>query len=182
MFWGLIFGRVFGLVYREPTFGILQHVKNEYLILLPFITIPLLIAYCYRFICSAPDRIVKSSGGGHMRDTAFKLIHNDMPLYFPCPCRSAKPLQLAQLMRAYIVTPDSQFGIRINPRVQPGDNRTAPVFIPGPKYGIALPKNSFFVLRFPYVYMDETGPYLPPIDSQSLLNFRLLKDMYSFEA
>jgi len=136
----------------------------------------------HRFICSAPDRIVKSSGGGHLRDTASKLIHNDMPLYFPCPCRSAKPLQLAQLMRSYIVTPDSQFGIRINPRVQPGDNRTAPVFIPGPKHGIALPKNSFCVLRFPYVYMDDTGPYLPPIDSQSLLNFRLLKDMYSFEA
>ena len=134
-----------------------------------------------RFICSAPDRIVKSSGSGHLRDNAFKLIHNDMPLYFPCPCRSAKPLQLAQLMRSYIVTPDSHFGIRINPRIQPGEDSAAPVFIPGPKRGITLPKNSFCVLRFPYVYMDDTGPYLPPIDSQGLPNFKLLKDMYSLE-
>lgn len=135
--------------------------------------------YC-RFICSAPDRVVKSSSNGHMRETASKLLHSDMPLYFPCPCRSAKPPHLAQLSRSYIVTADSHIGIQINPRVQPGEDGSAPVFIPGPKCGISLPRNSFCVLKFPYVYMDDTGPYLPPIDSESLPKYRLLKDMYSF--
>eukprot|EP00795_Rhopilema_esculentum_P006867 gene6867-12467_t len=134
----------------------------------------------HRFFCSSPERIAKASTTGHLRDTASKLLQYDMPMYFPCPCRAAKPLHLAQLSRSYIVTPDSCVGIRINPRVQPGEDSSAPVFSLGSKNGVCLPRNSFCVLKFPYVYMDESGPYLPPHDAQSLPAFRLLKDMYNY--
>eukprot|EP00794_Sanderia_malayensis_P015308 gene15308-16885_t len=133
----------------------------------------------HRFICSAPDRVVKASGSGHLRDSAIKLVSCDMPLYYPCPCRSAKPQHRAQLSRAFIVTPDCHVSIRINPRVQPGVCESTPVFVLGMNDGVCLPRNSFCVLKFPYVYADESGPYLPPHDAHDLSNQKLLKGMYS---
>ena len=36
---------------------------------------------------AAPDRHLKASPTGLVKDTAVKIANADMPLYFPCPCR-----------------------------------------------------------------------------------------------
>lgn len=130
-----------------------------------------------RFICSGPDKMVKATSSGHVKETAHKLVTSDMPLYFPCPCRSSKPL-MAQMMRVFVVTPDSPVLVTLNPRVQPSAP-PCPVFYPGINAGVSLPPGSFCVLRLPYVYVSEEGPILPPNDSQPLLSCRVLKGMFS---
>ena len=130
-----------------------------------------------RFICSGPDKMVKATSSGHVKETAQKLVAMDMPLYFPCPCRSSKPL-MAQLMRVFVVTPDSPLLVTLKPRIQPATS-PCPVFLPGVSSGITLPPASFCVLRFPFVYVTENGPILPPADSQPLLSCRVLKGMFS---
>lgn len=124
--------------------------------------------------------MVKASSSGHVRENASKLVTGNMPVYFPCPCRSSKPLHLAQITRTYAVTPDCPVTITLNPRVQPGEAEVTPVFYTGIKDGITLPPNSYCVLRYPYVYVDESGPILPPEPSQPLLTCRLMKGMFSY--
>lgn len=121
--------------------------------------------------------MVKATSSGHVKETAHKLVTSDMPLYFPCPCRSSKPL-MAQMMRVFVVTPDSPVLVTLNPRVQPSAP-PCPVFYPGVNAGVSLPPGSFCVLRLPYVYVSEEGPILPPSDSQPLLSCRVLKGMFS---
>ena len=121
--------------------------------------------------------MVKATSSGHVKETAHKLVTLDMPLYFPCPCRSSKPL-MAQMMRAFVVTPDSPVLVTLNPRVQPAVP-PCPVFYPGIAAGLSLPPASFCVLRLPYVYVGEDGPVLPPGDSHPLLSCRVLKGMFS---
>lgn len=134
----------------------------------------------HRFFCSASDKMVKASASGHVRENAVKLVTANMPLYFPCPCRSSKPLHLAQLTRTYVVTPDSSVTITLNPRVQPGEREITPIFTTGIKDGITLPPNSYCVLRYPYVYVDENGPILPPAPTQPLLTCRLMRGMFNY--
>lgn len=133
----------------------------------------------HRFFCSAPDKMVKASASGHVRENATKLVNANMPVYFPCPCRSSKPLHIAQLTRTYVVTPESTVTVTLNPRVQPGERDITPIFYTGIKEGITLPPNSYCVLRYPYVYTDENGPILPPAQSQPLLTCRLLRGMFT---
>lgn len=51
-----------------------------------------------------------------IRDGGNKVVFNDMPLYFPCPCRNSKP-SVAQLMRIHIVTPKAPVNIILDPKV-----------------------------------------------------------------
>lgn len=41
----------------------------------------------HRFTCCSPDKILKATGTGIVRDSGSKVANCDMPLYFPCPCR-----------------------------------------------------------------------------------------------
>jgi len=41
----------------------------------------------HRFMCSAPDKVLKTTGSGLVKDNGNKVTSSDMPLYFPCPCR-----------------------------------------------------------------------------------------------
>lgn len=41
----------------------------------------------HRFMCSAPDKVLKTGGSGLVKDNGNKITSNDMPLYFPCPCK-----------------------------------------------------------------------------------------------
>ncbi|EDO39578.1 predicted protein, partial [Nematostella vectensis] len=131
----------------------------------------------HRFICSGPDKMVKATSSGHVKETAHKLVNMDMPLYFPCPCRSSKPLH-AQLIRVYVCTPDTPITLSLSPWVQPAAP-PCPVFYPGVEGGVSLPPASLCVLRFPYVYVGSDGPILPPGDSQPLLSCRVLKGMFT---
>lgn len=53
---------------------------------------------------------------GISKDGGSKIVFNDMPLYFPCPCRNAKP-SVAQLMRVHVVTPKAPVNIILEPKV-----------------------------------------------------------------
>lgn len=46
----------------------------------------------HRFMASAPDKVLKATGSGIVKDSGNKVTSStaDMPLYFPCPCRFVK--------------------------------------------------------------------------------------------
>lgn len=54
---------------------------------------------------------------GIVKDGGSKIVFNDMPLYFPCPCRNAKP-SVAQLMRVHVVSPKAPVNIILEPKVR----------------------------------------------------------------
>ena len=120
--------------------------------------------------------MVKANNSGVVKETAVRLLDSDMPLYFPCPCRTSKPF-LAQLTRLFVVTPESPVLVTLNPRVQPAPT-PCPVFYPGIKSGVTLPPASFCVLRLPYVYVGLEGPISPPSEGQALLSSLLFKGTY----
>ncbi|XP_013398523.1 protein SMG8 [Lingula anatina] len=132
----------------------------------------------HRFFCSGPEKIIKVPGSGPPKDNANKLLSNDMPLYFPCHCRSSKGL-MAQLMRIYIATPEGPTNISINPRIQPAP-LPCPVFMPSHDGAIVLPQGGIWVLRLPYVYMGDHGPYRIPTEANNLPACRLLKGMFAY--
>ncbi|KAJ9589501.1 hypothetical protein L9F63_017286, partial [Diploptera punctata] len=130
----------------------------------------------HRFMCSAPDKVLKTTGSGLVKDNGNKVTGNDMPLYFPCPCRNAKPL-VAQLMRIHVVTPKAPIHVTLNPRVQPAP-ASCPVFVTGCEQPLKLSQSAYWVLRLPYVYVGEHGPYLAPKQPVPLSYGRLLSGVY----
>ncbi|KAL1440411.1 hypothetical protein MTO96_009452 [Rhipicephalus appendiculatus] len=119
--------------------------------------------------------MLRTTSTGLVKDNANKIANSHMPLYFPCLCRSAKP-QVAQLMRLHIVTPKAPVHVTLNPRVQPGPS--APVFFPGNKEPVKLSQSAYWVLRLPFVYEGDAGPYLPPRDGVPCEGARLLSGCY----
>ncbi|XP_033223576.1 protein SMG8 [Belonocnema kinseyi] len=132
----------------------------------------------HRFMASAPDKVLKATGNGIVKDSGNKVTSStaDMPLYFPCPCRLPKPL-IAQLMRIHVVTPKAPVHVTLNPRVQPGLS-PCPVFVTGCEEPIKLSQSAYWVLRLPYVYMGDKGPYLAPKEPVPISHGRLLAGMY----
>ncbi|XP_033100285.1 protein smg8-like isoform X2 [Anneissia japonica] len=130
----------------------------------------------HRFICSSPDKIVKATNAV-LKETATKLVHLDMPIYFPCSCRTTKP-PLGQLLRTFIVTPDVPLYIKINPRVRPGSSYTPTFYPEGCADGVTLTRNAFWVLRYPYVYVSEAGPVPPPKDNTPPPGSKQLKGLF----
>ncbi|XP_015514721.1 protein SMG8 isoform X1 [Neodiprion lecontei] len=132
----------------------------------------------HRFMASAPDKVLKATGTGIVKDSGNKVTSStaDMPLYFPCPCRQTKPL-MAQLMRIHVVTPKAPVHVTLNPRVQPGPP-PCPIFVTGCEEPIKLSQSAYWVLRLPYVYMGEKGPYLAPKEPVPIAHGRLLAGMY----
>ncbi|KAL0280635.1 UNVERIFIED_CONTAM: hypothetical protein PYX00_001865 [Menopon gallinae] len=129
----------------------------------------------HRFMAAGPDKILKTSSCGQVKDTGQKVTSTDMPLYFPCVCRSNQPL-VAQLMRIHMVTPKAPVRVTLNPKVQPAPN--APIFIASTEQPIALTQSAYWVLRLPYVYMGERGPYMPPQEHSESLQGRFLAGCY----
>ena len=128
-----------------------------------------------RFICSSPDKAIKVSNSGVVKDTIQPLLDLDMPLFTTSPVsgRSGKML-LGQLMRIIIVTPpESNVHITIRPQVVPGPP-PAPTFHPS-QPEVTLRHNSMWVLRFPYVYVSDSGSHQPPKDAAQLSAWRCLK-------
>ncbi|KYQ55349.1 Protein SMG8 [Trachymyrmex zeteki] len=132
----------------------------------------------HRFMASAPDKVLKATGNGIVKDSGNKVTSStaDMPLYFPCPCRQTKPL-IAQLMRIHVVTPKAPVHVTLNPRVQPGPP-PCPIFVTGCEEPIKLSQSAYWILRLPYIYMGEKGPYLPPKELVPPSHGRLLAGMY----
>ncbi|XP_002122670.2 nonsense-mediated mRNA decay factor SMG8-like [Ciona intestinalis] len=128
-----------------------------------------------RFICSGPDKSVKVTSSGVVRDPIQPLLDLNMPLFTLSPVsgRSGKMLT-GQLMRVIVVTPpESSVRINMKPQVVPGPS-PAPTFYPSDPE-ISLRPNSMWVLRLPYVYVSESGPHIQPKDSSQLQAWRVLK-------
>ncbi|GIX84218.1 protein smg8 [Caerostris darwini] len=130
----------------------------------------------HRFMMSAPDRVLRLTNTGHVKDNASKITGSDMPLYFQCPCRSSKP-QIAQLMRIHVVTPKAPVHVTLHPKVQPAPD--SPIFFPTINEPLKLSQSAYWVLRFPFAYEGENGPYLPPREPMSVSVCRLLKGTYN---
>lgn len=130
----------------------------------------------HRFMCSAPDKVLKTSGSGLVKDNGNKITGNDMPLYFPCPCKNSKPL-IAQLMRVHVVTPKAPVHVTLNPKVQPAPS-PCPIFGPGCDKPIRLSQSAYWILRLPYVYVGDQGPYVSPKEPVPISYGRLLAGMY----
>lgn len=58
----------------------------------------------HRFMCSSPEKVLKATGSGLVRDNGSKVTNCDMPLYFPCPCR----LAISKMRGLLFVTVNSQ--------------------------------------------------------------------------
>ena len=128
-----------------------------------------------RFICSSPDKAVKVSNSGIVKDSIQPLLDTDMPLYTSSPVsgRSGKTL-MGQLMRIVIVTPpEPNVHVTIRPQVIPGPPPT-PTFHPS-QSEIPLRHNSMWMLRLPYVYVSDSGSHQPPKDMIQLSAWRMLK-------
>ncbi|GIY94089.1 protein SMG8 [Caerostris extrusa] len=136
----------------------------------------------HRFMMSAPDRVLRLTTTGHVKDNASKITGSDMPLYFQCPCRSSKP-QIAQLMRIHVVTPKAPVHVTLHPKVQPAPD--SPIFFPTISEPLKLSQSAYWVLRFRilseivFAYEGENGPYLPPREPMSVSVCRLLKGTYN---
>lgn len=122
--------------------------------------------------------VLRGSAGG--KENGNKVVYNDMPLYFPCPCRSsAKPI-IAQLSRIHLVTPKAPVNVIINPKVKIV-NKTEMIFTTGFSEPAKLSQSSYWILRLPYVYNGDDGQILPPleVDAETAINFGcLMSGMY----
>ncbi|XP_042242622.1 protein smg8-like isoform X2 [Homarus americanus] len=118
----------------------------------------------HRFMMATPDRHLKASPSGLVKDNATKIANADMPLYFPCPCsRSGGGIVNGQLMRLHVVTPKAPVNVTLSPQVQPGPD-PCPRYIPQPcsSLPVKLSASAYWVLRLPYVYVGDQGPHYPP--------------------
>lgn len=131
----------------------------------------------HRFFMNSPDKILR--GSGIVRDGGSKVVFNDMPLYFPCPCRTTKP-SVAQLMRVHIVTPKAPVNIILEPKVRTG-GKNSYTFIIGSVEAPKLTQSAYWILRLPYIYEGNDGPILPPTEitaSTAIMYGCLLAGMY----
>ncbi|XP_066949064.1 nonsense-mediated mRNA decay factor SMG8-like isoform X2 [Macrobrachium rosenbergii] len=117
----------------------------------------------HRFMMATPDRHLKASPSGLVKDNATKIANADMPLYFPCPCSRSGNVVNGQLMRLHVVTPKAPVNVTLNPQVQPGPD-PCPRYIPQPSSSlpVKLSASAYWVLRLPYVYVGDQGPHYPP--------------------
>nr|XP_019549927.2 protein SMG8 [Aedes albopictus] len=114
----------------------------------------------HRFIMSGPDTVLRG-GSGIVRDSGSKVVFNDMPIYFPCLCRSSN---VAQLMRVHIVTPKAPVNVILEPKVKIFQNsvQNNVTFTTGQPEPIKLTQSAYWILRLPFVYEGDNGPLVPP--------------------
>ncbi|XP_017481898.1 PREDICTED: protein SMG8 [Rhagoletis zephyria] len=126
----------------------------------------------HRFMMNSPDKVLRG-GSGILRDSGSKIVYNNMPLYFPCPCRSHKA-DVAQLMRVHVVTPKAPVNVILDPRVRTGERDY--IFTMGLPNPPKLTQSAYWILRLPYVYQGDEGPIAPPteITATSAINYGCL--------
>uniref|UniRef100_A0A182N8M3 Nonsense-mediated mRNA decay factor SMG8 n=1 Tax=Anopheles dirus TaxID=7168 RepID=A0A182N8M3_9DIPT len=135
----------------------------------------------HRFIMNAPDSILRS-GSEIGRDSGSKVVFNDMPIYFPCPCRN-KINNTAQLMRVHIITPKAPVNVIVDPKVKLFQNnmQNRITFTTGMTEPIKLTQSSYWVLRLPFVYEGDGGLLTAPVNvnpSSAIKHGVLMANMY----
>lgn len=136
----------------------------------------------HRFMLNSPTEVMKSSGA-ISRDSGSKLVFSDMPLYFPCVCRTVKP-PIAQLMRVHIVTPKAPVNVIIEPKVRPCNKSLDYIFTTGCSEPIKLSQSAYWILRLPYIYQSEEGTLSPPLEvnaDTATTHGALLSGMYGIK-
>ncbi|ELU16071.1 hypothetical protein CAPTEDRAFT_223495 [Capitella teleta] len=128
----------------------------------------------HRFFMSGPEKIFKAPASGVFKETAHKILHHDMPLYFPCHCSRSGKSFMTQLMRLFVYVADTPLQIALNVRVQPAPP-PSPNFHPHVEGPLALPPG-LWVVRFPYVYYGDSVHYPMPSDAQQLSSCKLHKE------
>ncbi|XP_001844514.2 protein SMG8 [Culex quinquefasciatus] len=115
----------------------------------------------HRFIMSGPDTVLRGGSGSIVRDSGSKVVFNDMPIYFPCPCRSSN---IAQLMRVHVVTPKAPVNVIVEPKVRilQGTTQNCLTFTTGLTEPIKLSQSAYWILRLPFIYEGDSGPLMPP--------------------
>lgn len=73
---------------------------------------------------------------------------------------------MAQLMRIHVVTPKAPVHVTLNPRVQPAPN-PCPIFYPGNSEPMKLSQSAYWILRLPFIYEGDHGPFAQPKDPLS---------------
>lgn len=117
----------------------------------------------HRFFMCSPDKVLNGNSA-IAKNSGSKLVMNDMPLYFPCPCRTMKNM-VAQLMRVHIVTPKSSVNVLLEPKVRTGERNL--VFSLGLPKPATLTQSAYWILRLPYVYQGDEAPISSPNDVTS---------------
>ncbi|KAI8043843.1 nonsense-mediated mRNA decay factor SMG8 [Drosophila gunungcola] len=112
----------------------------------------------HRFMMCAPDRVLRG-GADIERETCSKVVHNNMPLYYPCPCRSQNNY-LAQLMRIHVVTPKAPVNIIVDPKVCVGKGKYT--FTLGSIIPPRLSQSAYWIVRLPFVYQGDDVLIAPP--------------------
>uniref|UniRef100_A0A182XB25 Nonsense-mediated mRNA decay factor SMG8 n=1 Tax=Anopheles quadriannulatus TaxID=34691 RepID=A0A182XB25_ANOQN len=135
----------------------------------------------HRFIMNAPDSILRC-GSEIVRNSGSKVVFNDMPIYFPCPCRNTIN-NTAQLMRVHIITPKAPVNVIIDPKVKLFQNnmQNSITFTTGMTEPIKLTQSSYWILRLPFVYEGDSGPLMAPTDvnpASAIMHGVLLAGMY----
>ncbi|KAH8271669.1 hypothetical protein KR044_000659 [Drosophila immigrans] len=110
----------------------------------------------HRFMMCSPERVLRG-GADIERDTCAKIVNNNMPLYFPCPCRGQSTF-LAQLMRIHVVTPKAPVNIILDPKVLVGKY----TFTLGCNILPRLSQSAYWILRLPNVYQGDDMLIAPP--------------------
>lgn len=152
--------------------------KGEVIILKIFIGCEYECPRGHRFIMSSPDKVLRG-GSGIVRDSGSKVVFNDMPLYFPCPCRNNNKTMVAQLMRVHVVTPKAPVNVILEPKVRTGDRNY--IFTMGLLNPPKLSQSAYWLLRLPYIYQGDDGPIYPPSEvtaSTAMMHGCLLAGMY----
>ncbi|XP_050084611.1 nonsense-mediated mRNA decay factor SMG8 isoform X2 [Anopheles aquasalis] len=116
----------------------------------------------HRFFMTSQDSVLRSAAE-IARDSGSNVVFNDMPIYFPCPCRNAIN-NTAQLMRVHIITPKAPVNVIIDPKVKIFQNnmQSSLTFNTGLAQPIKLTQSSYWILRLPFVYEGDAGPLEPP--------------------
>ncbi|XP_003371144.1 conserved hypothetical protein, partial [Trichinella spiralis] len=110
----------------------------------------------HRFMLESPDKILKHSGPYGPTEDAEAILYNDMPLMFPCSCRSNGPFYLGQLMRIHVVTPKAPVVVQIRPRIQIQSAQSI-IFDTGVD-DIQLESSKYWIVRLPYAYYSMSAP------------------------
>ncbi|KRX59379.1 Protein SMG8, partial [Trichinella sp. T9] len=110
----------------------------------------------HRFMMESPDKILKHNGPYGPTEDAEAILYNDMPLMFPCSCRSTGPFYLGQLMRIHVVTPKAPVVVQIRPRIQIQSAQSI-IFDTGVD-DIQLESSKYWIVRLPYAYYSVSAP------------------------
>lgn len=116
----------------------------------------------HRFMMSSNSTILRGTSGGSRTSCGSKVVLSDMPLFFPCPCKSnSVSPSVAQLIRIHIVTPKAPVNINLDPKIKI-KRETEMIFTTGWSEPATLSQSAYWVLRLPYVYQGENDPIPSP--------------------